>query len=90
VMEFLQKRYLQYAPKLSYEMQLQEVKLFGDALWYSYNYTIDSPKEHVAGHGMSMCRKDGERWRILNLHNSLRDAPASAANAIVPPPASPK
>jgi len=90
VMEFLQKCYLQYAPKLSYEMQLQEVKLFGDALWYSYNYTIDSPKEHVAGHGMSMCRKDGERWRILNLHNSLRDAPASAANAIVPPPASPK
>jgi hypothetical protein len=87
VMAFLQKRYLQFAPNLSYEMRLHEVKLFGDALWYSYDYTIDTPTEHIAGHGMSMCRKDGGRWRILNLHNSLRDP---AASAIAPPPASPK
>jgi hypothetical protein len=86
VMAFLQKRYLQYAPKLSYEMQLHEVKLFGDALWYSYDYTIDSPKEHIAGHGMSMCRKDGAHWRILNLHNSLRQQEPSAANAAAPLP----
>jgi hypothetical protein len=79
VMDYLQKRYLQFAPKLSYEMSLREVKLFGDALWYSYDYTIDSPKEHVAGHGMSMCRKDGKRWRILNLHNSLLEPERSTA-----------
>jgi hypothetical protein len=78
VMKYLQERYMKYAPKLSYEMALHEVKLFGDALWYSYDYTIDSPKEHIAGHGMSMCRKDGAHWRILNLHNSLRDPTAPA------------
>ena len=88
VMAFLQRSYLQYAPKLSYQMELHEVKLFGDALWYSYDYTIDSPKEHTVGHGMSMCRKDGEHWRILNLHNSLRDP--SAAVARVAPAALPK
>lgn len=87
VMAFLQKSYLQYAPKLSYRMELHEVKLFGDALWYSYDYSIDSPKEHTVGHGMSMCRKDGEHWRILNLHNSLRDPSAAvAAAAPVAPP----
>jgi ketosteroid isomerase-like protein len=80
VMKYLQERYMKYAPKLSYEMALHEVKLFGDALWYSYDYTIESPKEHVAGHGMSMCRKDGNHWRILNLHNSLRD-PAAVAKS---------
>jgi len=69
---------MEFAPKLSYEMSLREVKMFGNALWYSYDYTIDSPNEHVAGHGMSMCRKDGDHWRILNLHNSLRD-PAAVA-----------
>jgi hypothetical protein len=78
VMKYLQDRYMKYAPKLSYEMALHEVKVFGDALWYSYDYTIDSPKEHVAGHGMSMCRRDGDHWRILNLHNSLRDPVAAA------------
>ncbi len=83
VMGFLQKSYLQYAPKISYQMQLHEVQLFGDALWYSYDYVIDSPREHTVGHGMSMCRKDGEHWRILNLHNSLRD-PAAAIAAAAP------
>jgi ketosteroid isomerase-like protein len=78
VMKYLEDRYLKFAPKLSYEMSLREVKMFGDALWYSYDYTIDSPREHAAGHGMSMCRKDGDRWRILNLHNSLRDPSAVA------------
>ncbi len=84
VMQYLQNRYLRYAPKLSYEMELRDVKLFGDALWYSYDYTIDSPKEHIEGHGMSMCRKDGDHWRILNLHNSLRDPESSAAKAKKP------
>jgi ketosteroid isomerase-like protein len=86
VMKYLQDRYLRYAPKLSYEMSMREVRLFGDALWYSYDYTIDSPKEHVAGHGISMCRKDGDRWRILNLHNSLFDPAATSAKAEAPAP----
>jgi Domain of unknown function (DUF4440)/Aspartyl protease len=81
VMKYLEDRYLRYAPNLSYEMCMREVRLFGDALWYSYDYTINSPKEHVVGHGISMCRKDGGHWRILNLHNSLLDPAASVAEA---------
>src|SRR4030095_13564238 len=78
VMEYLQRRFLQYSPKLSYKMKLQEVKLFGDALWYTYDYEIISPREHLIGRGMSMCRKDGVRWRILNMHNSLREPEPAA------------
>ena len=74
VMDYLQGRFLQYAAKLTYKMKLDDVKLFGDALWYTYDYEIVSPKEHLIGRGMSMCRKDGGRWRILNMHNSLREA----------------
>jgi len=60
-------------------MNLHDVKLFGDALWYSYDYEIVSPKEHLIGRGMSMCRKDGAHWRILNMHNSLREAESGAS-----------
>jgi len=73
VMDYLRTRFLQYAPKLSYKMKLDDVKVFSDALWYTYDYEIVSPKEHLIGRGMSMCRKDGVRWRILNMHNSLRE-----------------
>ena len=79
VMDYLQRRFLQYSPKLSYKMNLHDVKLFGDALWYSYDYEIVSPKEHLIGRGMSMCRKDGAHWRILNMHNSLREAEFGAS-----------
>ena len=78
VMEYLQRRFLQYSPKLSYKMNLHDLKLFGDALWYSYDYEIVSPKEHLIGRGMSMCRKDGAHWRILNMHNSLRESEPAA------------
>jgi len=79
VMDYLQRRFLQYSPKLSYKMNLQDVKLFGDALWCSYDYEIVSPKEHLIARGMSMCRKDGAYWRILNMHNSLLEAESGAS-----------
>jgi len=81
VMEYLTERYLRYAPNLCYKMTPHDVKIFGDALWYSYEYSVDSPKEHLVGHGMSMCRKSNGHWRILNLHNSVRETPSAAANA---------
>jgi len=79
VMKYLQGRFLQYAPRLTYKMKLDDVKLFGDALWYTYDYEIVSPQEHLVGRGMSMCRRTGTRWRILNMHNSLREPLASAS-----------
>ena len=79
--EYLRKRYMKYAPNLCYIMHLKDVKTFGDALWYSYEYEIIAPNEHVVGHGMSMCRKRQGQWYVLNLHNSLmRPEANSAAN----------
>jgi uncharacterized protein (TIGR02246 family) len=74
VMRYLSQRYFKFAPKLHYEVRPRDVRTFGDALWYSYDFWIDTPEEHRTGHGMSMCRKDaGGRWRILNMHNSVKD-----------------
>jgi hypothetical protein len=71
VLEYMRKRYFQFAPKLHYSMKLQDVQSFGNALWYSYEYELDTPETHKAGHGMAMCRKTEGRWRILNMHNSI-------------------
>ena len=77
---YLQQRYMKYAPDLCYKMKLQDVKSFGDALWYSYEYQIDAPNERVVGHGMSMCRRVQGRWYMLNLHNSLKGNLAASSN----------
>ncbi len=71
VLEYLRDRYFQYAPDLRYRMNLHEMQVFGNALWYSYDYSIETPKEHLNGHGFAMCRRSGTHWRTLNMHNSL-------------------
>jgi hypothetical protein len=58
VMEYLSQRYLKYAANLCCKMTPHDVKTYGDALWNSYDYTRDSPKEHLVVHGTSMCHKE--------------------------------
>jgi SnoaL-like protein/aspartyl protease len=71
VMGYLQRRFFKFGPNLHYSMDMQDVQLFGNALWYSYEYKLDTPSDHIVGHGMAMCRKSEGRWRILNMHNSV-------------------
>jgi predicted aspartyl protease len=70
VLKYLSERYFKYAPDLSYKIKLHEAQTYGNAVWYSYDYSLDTPKEHLTGHGFAMCRKSGTRWRMLNVHNS--------------------
>ena len=71
VLSYLQERYFRFVPELKYCMNLHNVRVFGNALWYSYDYSIDTPKDHLTGLGFAMCHRNGQRWQMLNLHNSL-------------------
>jgi Aspartyl protease/Domain of unknown function (DUF4440) len=73
VMQYLDKTYFQFAPGLRFEMTPHDIRSFGDALWYSYDYRIDVDKadQHRLGHGMAMCQRVNGTWLILNMHNAL-------------------
>jgi hypothetical protein len=79
VLEYMRNRYFKFAPELHYSMKLQDVQSFGNALWYSYEYQLDTPEAHKIGHGMAMCRKTDGSWRILNMHNSMSRPPVAVA-----------
>jgi hypothetical protein len=70
VIEYMRGAYFKFAPDLHYDYQPHDLQLFGNAIWYSYDYTLDTPEKKVKGHGMSMCRKTDGRWRILNIHDA--------------------
>jgi ketosteroid isomerase-like protein len=75
VISYLSQRYFRSGSKPRYDARPHEIRSFGDLLWYSYDFWIDSSDQHLTGHGMTMCRKDaGGRWRILNVNNSVKDA----------------
>lgn len=88
VMAYLQERFFKYAPNLDYTTKLRNAQMFGDALWYSYDYALDTPAEHRTGHGTSVCRRGDGRWRILNIHNSSVELGRSAAvdSGVAPKP----
>ena len=82
VMRYLSRRFFEDAPRLRYDATPHDVRILGDVLWYSYDFWIDTPEEHLAGHGMTMCRKDaGGRWRMLGVHNSVTEAAAAPGPA---------
>lgn len=81
VMRYLSDRYFKHAPQLRFEMTPHDLRGFGDALWYSYDYSITSGPEHLAGHGMAMCHREGEVWRILNMHNSRIEPAANGKDS---------
>jgi hypothetical protein len=70
VIKYMSEEYFKYAPDVHYDFTPHDVQLFGNALWYSYDYALDTPEKQVKGHGMSMCRKSDGRWRILNMHDA--------------------
>ena len=76
VMKYMNTAYFQYAPGLRYEMNPHDVRAFGDALWYSYDYRIDVDKagKHRTGHGVAMCRRVEGKWLVLNMHNAETDS----------------
>jgi Domain of unknown function (DUF4440)/Aspartyl protease len=81
VLQYMRYRYFQFAPNITYVPTLREVRMYGDALWYSYDYVLTTPELHVTGNGMAMCRKSDGRWRMLNMHNaedpgSAKDSPS--------------
>jgi len=65
---------------------MKEARLFGDVLWYTYDYSLETPRERQTGHGMAMCRKSGPRWRIINMHNSLLPPQGDSSAKAGPPP----
>jgi hypothetical protein len=73
VMQYMDTTYFQFAPGLRLEMTPHDIRSFGDALWYSYDYRIDVDKasQHRVGHGVAMCHRVNGTWLILNMHNAL-------------------
>jgi hypothetical protein len=78
VMQYLNDTYFKGAPGAHFEMTPHDVRSFGDALWYSYDYSLDKADKRRTGHGVAMCHRVDGKWRILNMHNALLE-PASGS-----------
>jgi Aspartyl protease/SnoaL-like domain len=70
--QYLRERYFHGGPRAHLEMKMSDQRAVGNVVWTLYDFSVESEALHEAGRGMMICRKSGDRWYILSMH----DAPA--------------
>lgn len=70
MLDYVRDRYFSLKPLPRMEMKILSQRILGNALWYDYDYSISLPAGRMEGRGTGVCRKHGDRWLLLSMHNS--------------------
>jgi ketosteroid isomerase-like protein len=71
VVGYFRDRYFHQTPPAVLEIHESAFHPIGDAVWYEYDFTIESRRERLHGLGVAMCRKSDGRWRMASMHHSV-------------------
>jgi ketosteroid isomerase-like protein len=70
VAAYFRERYFHQAYPARLEIRESAFHAIGEAVWYEYQFTIDSARGRLSGRGMAMCKKTDGRWRMVSMHHS--------------------
>lgn len=79
VLGYFRERYFRQRPAVRLEIHESAFHPIGEAVWYEYEFTIDSVHGLLRGRGMAMCKKSEGRWRMASMHHSMMEMDHSAA-----------
>jgi hypothetical protein len=80
VLGYFRDRYFHQTPAAKLEIHESAFHPIGEAVWYEYEFTIESASGALRGRGMAMCRKSKGRWRMASMHHSLEHFEPSASS----------
>ena len=76
---YFHERYFHQKPAAKLEICQSSFHAIGEAVWYEYEFTIESARGVLRGRGMAMCKKSNGRWRMASMHhNILKMEPVAA------------
>jgi predicted aspartyl protease len=81
VLGYFRNRYFHQRPAAKLEIHEDGFHPIGEAVWYEYDFTIDSVRGSLRGHGMAMCRKSSGRWRMASMQHTLEHFEPAAKGA---------
>jgi predicted aspartyl protease len=79
VIGYFRERYFHQKPAARLEIRESAFHPIGEAIWYEYEFTINSLRGALHGRGMAMCKKSEGRWRMASMHHSVMEMEDSAA-----------
>jgi ketosteroid isomerase-like protein len=71
VVGYFRERYFHQKPAAKLEIRESAFHAIGEAVWYEYEFTIESSRGVLHGRGMAMCRKSEGHWRMASMHHSV-------------------
>jgi hypothetical protein len=79
VIGYFRERYFHQEPAARLEIRESGFHAIGEAVWYEYDFTIESVRGVLRGRGMAMCKKSEGRWRMASMHHSMMEMEHSSA-----------
>lgn len=76
---YFRDQYFHQKPAARLEIQESAFHPIGEAVWYEYDFTIESARGKLHGRGMAMCRKSDGRWRMASMHHNIVESEPRAA-----------
>lgn len=73
VVGYFRERYFHQEPAARLEIHESAFHPVGEAVWYEYEFTIDSARGKLHGRGMAMCKKSDGHWRMATMHHSIAE-----------------
>jgi len=71
VTHYFRDQYFHQTPAARLELQESDFHPIGEAVWYEYEFTIQSARGTLHGRGMAMCQKSQGHWRMASMHHSV-------------------
>jgi len=71
VVGYFHDKYFHQEPMAKVEFHESAFHPVGEAVWYEYEFTVQSANGTLRGRGMGMCRKSDGRWRMATMHHSM-------------------
>jgi hypothetical protein len=76
---YFRERYFHQKPAARLEIRERAFHPIGEAVWYEYEFTINSVRGVLRGRGMGMCKKSEGHWRMASMHHSVLEMEPVAA-----------
>jgi hypothetical protein len=70
VVQYFSASYFHQTPAATLEISESTFHPLGEAVWYEYEFTIQSVAGLLRGRGVALCRKSNGRWRVASLHHT--------------------
>jgi SnoaL-like protein len=78
VVGYFRERYFHQVPAARLDIRESAFHPIGEAVWYEYEFTIDSARGKLHGRGMAMCKKSEGHWRMASMHHSIAELQSAA------------